>query len=224
MAPGPQLSREGLAEVVAVVGSLHLGRLKEPTLATPFGVQTPRRNRYAPGREKTPGRRRDAFVYVRAAANVNCALDVRPGTHHIDRVNTPARIEAHLRAHGHAWTGPRRAIVQYLCGTRSHPTAHDVLRAVGGPASSRATVYNTLALLDELGLVRTVVMRPGEVRYDANVEPHHHLHCTACGAVEDVPLHDVSVQVRGSATVAEVRLHGLCGHCTSRLDSRPALT
>lgn len=52
MSPGTlHLRCEALAGVVAVVGSLHLGRLKEPTLATPFGVQKQRRNRYAPGKE-----------------------------------------------------------------------------------------------------------------------------------------------------------------------------
>lgn len=129
---------------------------------------------------------------------------------------TPERIEARLREHGHAWTAPRRAITHFLCSSTAHPTAADVLAAVGGGhASSRATVYNTLTLLEDLGLIRTVLMTPGEVRYDANVARHHHLVCTVCGSVEDVPAEDVSVSLRGQAAMAEVRFEGLCVRCAN---------
>ena len=147
-------------------------------------------------------------------------LDVLPCTDQITFVQIPLAqrpdiFEARLRVHGHAWTAPRRAISQYLCGSTAHPTAAEVLAAVGGdPASSsRATVYNTLTLFEDLGRIRTVLMSPGEVRYDANVTRHHHLVCSQCGCVEDVPAEDVSVSLRGQAALAEVRFEGLCVRC-----------
>jgi Fur family peroxide stress response transcriptional regulator len=149
-------------------------------------------------------------------------LDVLAATDQITFVQnhfaqTPERIEARLREHGHAWTAPRRAISHFLCSSTAHPTAADVLAAVGGghAASSRATVYNTLTLLEELGLIRTVLMSPGEIRYDANVARHHHLVCTECGSVEDVPAEDVSVALRGQVAAAEVRFEGLCVRCSN---------
>ena len=48
MASGPQLGREGLAEVVSVVGTYLLGPIGETTPATPFRNPTPRRNQYGP--------------------------------------------------------------------------------------------------------------------------------------------------------------------------------
>ncbi|MSP54561.1 MAG: transcriptional repressor [Myxococcales bacterium] len=126
-----------------------------------------------------------------------------------------ARMEARVREAGHSWTGPRRAIARFLCSTVAHPTAHDVLVAVSGvgPASSRATVYNTLTLLEQLELIRVVRMTPGEARYDANILPHHHLVCQRCGAVEDIPALDVQVLRHGQVACAEVRFEGLCRGC-----------
>ncbi len=126
-------------------------------------------------------------------------------------------MEARVRESGHAWTLPRRAIAKFLCSTTAHPTAHEVLSAVSGedPASSRATVYNTLSLLEQLGLVHTVRMTPGDVRYDANIAPHHHLVCRTCGAVEDVEAAEVTVLLRGNAAPAEVRFDGLCDRCAN---------
>ena len=124
-------------------------------------------------------------------------------------------MEARFRDAGHAWTVPRRAIARFLSSTSAHPTAHDVLVAVSGgdPSSSRATVYNTLTLLEQLELIRVVRMNPGEARYDANVGPHHHLVCTSCSAVEDVAADEVHVSLRGEPVVAEVRFEGLCSAC-----------
>lgn len=124
-------------------------------------------------------------------------------------------IEARVRDSGHAWTAPRRAVARFLCSTTAHPTAHDVLAAVAGedPASSRATVYNTLTLLEQLGLIRAVRMVPGEVRYDANVGPHHHMVCLRCGSVEDVEGSGVRVLLHGREARAEVRFDGVCERC-----------
>ncbi len=130
------------------------------------------------------------------------------------------RMEAFVRDAGHAWTVPRRAIARFLCSTTAHPTAHDVLLAVSGadPSSSRATVYNTLSLLEQLDLIRVVRMNPGEARFDANMGPHHHLVCTACGAVEDVAADEVQVWRRGQAATAEVRFDGECAACALTRD------
>jgi len=149
--------------------------------------------------------------------DVNCDLDIDPFALKTPPVHHPdlTRIEARVREGGHAWTVPRRAIARYLCSTTSHPTANEVLAAVSGddPSSSRATVYNTLSLLEQLGLVRVVRMTPGEVRYDANVGPHHHLVCVECGGVEDVDAADVQVLLCGQAARAEVRFDGVCARC-----------
>src|SRR5688500_13218890 len=95
----------------------------------------------------------------------------------------PRLVEERLRERGCSLTPQRRAVLQFLHANPEHPTAGQVFEAVTRefPVASRATVYNTLALLTEIGAVTTTQSPGGEVRYDPNVDDHHHLVCTRCG-------------------------------------------
>lgn len=128
-----------------------------------------------------------------------------------------AEAETALRTRGLTLTPQRRAVLRFLEGNTGHPTAQQIFVAVTAdfPVTSRATVYNTLQLLGELGLVR--LLRTGdEVRYDPCVTPHHHLTCTRCGALVDVPAERVRVQLDGHAAVrSEVWFDGVCAACSA---------
>ena len=123
--------------------------------------------------------------------------------------------EALLREHGCTLTPQRRAILQILDGNLDHPTAADVFAAVTRdfPRASRATVYNTLALLEELGAVRSIVDAQAHTRFDPNIDRHHHRVCPSCGQLADVPSEDVQVLLRGAPARATVRLEQLCEAC-----------
>ena len=99
------------------------------------------------------------------------------------------KIEELLRDRGFALTPQRRAIVRTLIERGGHWTAAELRAAITGefPMASRATVYSTLALLQDLGAVCEVPGPGAELRFDANPEPHHHFLCTACGELSDVP-------------------------------------
>lgn len=56
-----------------------------------------------------------------------------------------------------------------------------------GENLSLSTVYLNLGVLKHAGLVREFGGVGGEARYDSNVGPHHHLICTCCGAISDLP-------------------------------------
>jgi Fur family iron response transcriptional regulator len=58
---------------------------------------------------------------------------------------------------------------------------------------SRATVYNTLNLFVEKGLLRQLVLSEGSVVFDPNLERHHHFVDEATGRIEDVPWDAVQV-------------------------------
>ncbi len=119
-----------------------------------------------------------------------------------------ANVESELRERGLVLTPQRRSIVDYLSRTCSHPTAAEIHAATG--AGSLSTVYNTLALLEEIGLVRELRERGAESRYDPNTEAHHHLRCVECGRLHDI---DASqVQVMSSVVYRTVQV---CfeGHC-----------
>ena len=131
---------------------------------------------------------------------------------------------ARLRQGNWRLTSQRRAVAEVLDGDHVHLTADEVhARASEAlPEISRATVYNTLGELVALGQVREVSLDGRAKRYDPNVVgEHHHLVCTTCGTIMDVPVADgVSVglapQARHGFAVdqVEVTYRGTCPSCT----------
>lgn len=83
----------------------------------------------------------------------------------------------------------RVAIARYVLATEDHPSADEVWKAVTPdfPMVSRATVYNTLQLFTEKGLLRQLVLAEGCVVYDPKIEPHHHFVDDETGAIVDIP-------------------------------------
>ncbi|MBU6244099.1 MAG: transcriptional repressor [Actinomycetales bacterium] len=93
-----------------------------------------------------------------------------------------------LRAHGVQVTAQRLAVLQAV-GDHPHATADEVAAAARSAigAISRQSVYDALALLLEIGLVRRIQPTGSPARYEDRVaDNHHHLICRACGAVVDV--------------------------------------
>jgi Fe2+ or Zn2+ uptake regulation protein len=94
-----------------------------------------------------------------------------------------------LRRHGIQPSAQRVAIAEFVLATDAHPSADQVLAAVRErmPLVSRATVYNTLHVLVEGGLLRELELAEGRVAYDPKVEPHHHFIDETTGEIRDVP-------------------------------------
>ena len=92
-------------------------------------------------------------------------------------------------------TPQRIAVVQCVLHTKAHPTADDVLVSARRkcPTVSRATVYNTLNLLVEKGLIGMQTLKEGSVVFDPNVERHHHFIDEDTGAIYDIPWDQVEV-------------------------------
>lgn len=129
-------------------------------------------------------------------------------------------IETLLRDRRQAVTTQRRTILQLLSGRKDHPTAGELVEALEAAhpgVASRATVYNTLALLKDLGVVTELPDARGESRWDPNPQPHHHRRCVQCGSLEDVPAHGVRVGHSGlggfQVRSAKVVFEGLCAGC-----------
>lgn len=125
-----------------------------------------------------------------------------------------ALVEEKLREHGCTLTPQRRAVLRFLDGNLDHPTAGEIFEAVTRdfPITSRATVYNTLGLLVEIGAVRALPVT-GETRYDPNVSTHHHMACPSCGRLDDVPAESVTILLNGVQAVGEVRFTARCAAC-----------
>ena len=94
-----------------------------------------------------------------------------------------------LRERGIQPTPQRMAVVEYVLRARFRPTAEQVLEEVRlqCPTISRATVYNTLNLLVEKGLLKTQILREGAFVFDANAKRHHHFVDDETGDIYDIP-------------------------------------
>jgi Fe2+ or Zn2+ uptake regulation protein len=130
-----------------------------------------------------------------------------------------------LRARGQRVTPQRLVIHRVLRERAQHVTADEVLEAVDSllPGVSLPTIYATLELFEEVGVVRRVASAGGAAVYDTRVDAHHHLVCRRCGAVWDLDA-DVAMapalegaSAAGFATEhAALTLTGLCAGCARR--------
>jgi Fur family iron response transcriptional regulator len=113
------------------------------------------------------------------------------------------QITAKLRMHGIAPTSQRIEIAQVLFTRCEHLSAEDVYALVNSESArvSKATVYNTLGLFAERGLIREVIADPARVFYDPNTAPHHHFYDTSTGKLMDIPAEEV--QIRGLPALPE---------------------
>ena len=101
-----------------------------------------------------------------------------------------------LRAHQVQPSAQRLAVAEYVLRTQDHPSADEVLARVQGrvPMISRATVYNTLNLFVEKGLLRTLVLAEGKQVFDPYLARHHHFIDEASGAIQDIPWEALEVR------------------------------
>jgi len=85
---------------------------------------------------------------------------------------------------GYRITQPRRDVVKLLETKPDGFGAEEINAAL--PDVGRATVYRTIRLLLDIGVICKLVMRDGSTKYSlARVEHHHHLVCVRCGMVEE---------------------------------------
>jgi len=100
-----------------------------------------------------------------------------------------------LRSRGIQPSAQRIVVARYVLFTDEHPSADKVWARVraGFPMISRATVYNTLNLLVEKGLLRELHLAPDSIVFDPHVEAHHHFIDDASGRIYDVPWDKVKV-------------------------------
>jgi Fur family peroxide stress response transcriptional regulator len=119
-------------------------------------------------------------------------------------------------------THQRLEIFREIASSLDHPDAEAVFRAVRKrmPTVSLDTVYRTLWLLNDLGLVTTLGPRRDSVRFDANLEHHHHYVCVRCGLARDFESaeHNAlrvpdAVKGLGSVVATHVEVRGICDNC-----------
>ncbi len=100
-----------------------------------------------------------------------------------------------LRKYGIAPTHQRLEIANVLFSRGEHLAAEQILALANErhAETSKATVYNTLNLFRDCGLIREVIVDPKRVFYDPNTQPHHHLYNVDTGEITDIPAADLAV-------------------------------
>ena len=100
-----------------------------------------------------------------------------------------------LEEHGVQPSAHRIAVAEYVLHTTEHPSAEKVWASVQEtfPMISRATVYNTLNLFVEKGLLRELHLAPDSVLFDPNIERHHHFIDEETGRIYDIPWNQIEV-------------------------------
>jgi Fur family peroxide stress response transcriptional regulator len=137
-------------------------------------------------------------------------------------------LAAKFKALGIRQTPQRLAIAEVVINSGDHPSAREIHERVTAffPYVTLATVYSTLAVLAQAGIVRELPFQK-QSRYDANLSPHANLVCVGCGGVVDAAVGEAMVaelrQRLEESTTFEVAgqrvdFYGWCPNCASRRD------
>ncbi|HXG30980.1 MAG TPA: transcriptional repressor [Thermodesulfobacteriota bacterium] len=122
-------------------------------------------------------------------------------------------------------TPQRVAIYRELANTNEHPSAESIYKKIRNyyPNISLTTIYRTLETFEKLGLVSVVNILYNAARYDANLEPHHHLVCVECKRVEDYyddSLMNLDFSKKKPANYKvlgyTLQLNGVCKNCRKK--------
>lgn len=136
------------------------------------------------------------------------------------------------RAVGLRRTPQRAVVLSIVRSCYEHPTAEWIHQQARRelPDISLATVYRTLRLLKEKGLIHEFSGGPSPSRFDGILDgPHEHVRCVRCGVVRDVDIPEVGsvrrIVARRSGFQIEkypLLFHGLCADCGARANVPPS--
>lgn len=114
----------------------------------------------------------------------------------------------------------RRALLEHLAATDTHPTAAEIAHdmAARGEPVSLSNLYRNLDILVASGRVLRLSLDGGPDRFDANVGPHYHVLCNDCHRLWDMPIregerfgHPLPKGFRPSSW--EITVRGRCAAC-----------
>lgn len=144
-----------------------------------------------------------------------------------------AHFERVCREAGAKLTHQRLEVFREVAKTGDHPDAETIYRRVRDrmPTVSLDTIYRTLWLLVDLGMIQTLGARRERARFDANLDPHHHFVCVKCGATRDfyskdfdaLALPDLLREI-GRVEATHVEARGVCLDCAGEGATPPTVS
>lgn len=137
-------------------------------------------------------------------------------------MNATTSLTTRLAAAGYRLTPARLAVLAVIETSHAHLTPGLLLEEARtrAPAIGRATVYRTLELLTELGVLRPIYLGDGGVYFIRAEGGHHHLVCTGCGQVVEFEecmagemIHDLQRRFGFQIDSHLLEFHGRCAAC-----------
>jgi len=156
------------------------------------------------------------------------------GSYGRERVADWSGVRDRLRARGLRWTPQRRTLIDVLSRADGHVTGAELIERCReiDPTTIPSTVYRTLDVLEELGLLRHSHGADG--REEFHVQPvasHGHLHCKSCGTTWEVQADEAAGIVeamrrsRGFAVdLGHLSIAGQCAGCSEQTAQSPVGT
>jgi Fur family peroxide stress response transcriptional regulator len=119
-------------------------------------------------------------------------------------------------------TPQRLAICELVLASKEHPTVEHIHNSVqkNYPTLSLATIYQTLHLLTEIGMLQELGFRDGITRYDPDTSPHINIVCKNCGKIknyESLTIRDFLSQIAAELSNPPIEQHleiyAYCNQC-----------
>ncbi len=113
----------------------------------------------------------------------------------------------------------RLKIYEYLAKTIAHPTVDMIFTELAKeiPTLSKTTIYNTLNLFQNRGIVSGLTIDSNEIRYDPDPMVHAHFKCLKCGSIFDIPIEpsyaDMFIAEEHEVKERHYYLKGTCKNC-----------
>lgn len=136
-----------------------------------------------------------------------------------------ASVRDRLRARGLRWTPQRRTLIEVLSRTDGHVTGAELVERCRkiDPGTIPSTVYRTLDVLEDLGLLSHSHAADGREEFHVlPVAVHGHLHCISCGTTWEIGADEAAglvsslVDQRGfSVDVTHLSIAGRCAACST---------
>jgi Fur family transcriptional regulator, ferric uptake regulator len=134
-----------------------------------------------------------------------------------------------LRERGHRLTPQRQLILEEVLAAKGHIAPQEVARRVQRrmPAVNASTIYRTLTVLEDLGVVRHAHSERGAEYHRAEEGEHVHLTCARCGGEDDLSIEEAGSLKRQiqrhrgfQPDFTHFAISGLCARCAREIRSR----
>lgn len=131
------------------------------------------------------------------------------------------QVYDYLSHHGVKGSVQRVAVMKFLLEHHTHPSVDEIYNELVKelPTLSKTTIYNTLKLFVDQGVVRMLTIDGRNANFDCDVSEHAHFFCTCCENIYDVPQPEFSIKSENSlpmgfkAEQTEFYYKGLCPTC-----------